>query len=196
MLPFVAAFLAAQGCHFAQLLVILLFSLLRITSTIPSRDYPAVKSNDSKDASASPPEPFRLSAKWDIYIPFTITAIPASFFVLMGLVINNDLRKPPGIHDIWVPVTIVVLQTLGGIAMAVVILMRYEIGFQQLSIRTNGSPAIWRKAFLFCSIASILLFDILTNLVVAFPDAGLMLFPAALAFIGYIFCLRVAFSHL
>lgn len=156
----------------------------------------AVKSNDSQDASASPPEPFRLSAKWDIYIPFTITAIPASFYVLMGLVINNALLKPRGIHDIWVQVMIVVLQTLGGIAMAVVILMRYEIGFQQLSMRTNGSPAIWRKAFLFCSIALILLFDILTNLVVAFPDAGLMLFPAALAFIGYIFCLRVAFSRL
>lgn len=89
-----------------------------------------MKSKDSNDVSASPPEPFRLSAKWDIYIPFTITAIPASFFVLMGLLNNNALLKPPGKHDIWVPVMLVVLQTLGGIAMAVVILMRYEIGFQ------------------------------------------------------------------
>jgi hypothetical protein len=170
--------------------------MLRKTSTIPSRNYSAVKSKDSKDASASPPEPFRLSAKWDIYIPFTITAIPASFFVLIGLLNNNALVKPPGKIDSWVLVMIVVLQTLGFIAMAVVILMRYEIGFQQLSIRTNGSPAIWRKAFLFCSIALILLFDILTNLVVAWPDASLMLIPAALAFIGYIFCLQVAFSRL
>jgi hypothetical protein len=170
--------------------------MLRKTSTIPSRNYSAVKSKDAKDASASPPEPFRLSAKWDIYIPFTITAIPASFFVLMGLMINNALVKPAGKLDSWVLVMIVVLQTLGIIAMAVVILMRYEIGFQQLSIRTNGSPAIWRKLFLLCSIALILLFDILTNIAVAFPDAGLMLIPAALAFIGYILCLRVAFLRL
>ncbi|MFM2012818.1 MAG: hypothetical protein RLZZ396_1602, partial [Planctomycetota bacterium] len=27
--------------------------------------------------------------------------------------------------------------------MSVVVLMRYEIGFQQLSIRTNGRPAIF-----------------------------------------------------
>jgi len=178
------------------LLVILLVCMLRKTSTIPSRNYSAVKSKDAKDASASPPEPFRLSAKWDIYIPFTITAIPASFFVLMGLMINNALVKPAGKLDSWVLVMIVVLQTLGIIAMAVVILMRYEIGFQQLSIRTNGSPAIWRKLFLLCSIALILLFDILTNIAVAFPDAGLMLIPAALAFIGYILCLRVAFLRL
>jgi hypothetical protein len=170
--------------------------MLRKTSTIPSRNYSAVKSKDAKDASASPPEPFRLSAKWDIYIPFTIAAIPASFFVLMGLMINNALVKPAGKLDSWVLVMIVVLQTLGIIAMAVVILMRYEIGFQQLSIRTNGSPAIWRKLFLLCSIALILLFDILTNIAVAFPDAGLMLIPAALAFIGYILCLRVAFLRL
>ena len=39
--------------------------------------------------------------------------------------------------------TSVVLQTLSIIAMSVVILMRYEIGFQQLSIRTNGRPAIF-----------------------------------------------------
>jgi len=35
------------------------------------------------------------------------------------------------------------LQTLSIIEMSVVILMRYEIGFQQLSIRTNGRPAIF-----------------------------------------------------
>lgn len=72
-----------------------------------------------------------------------------------------------------------VRQTLGIIAMAVVILMRYEIRFQQLSIRTDGSPVIWRKLFLLCSIELILLFDILTYLATAFPDAGLMLIPAA-----------------
>ena len=39
--------------------------------------------------------------------------------------------------------TTVVLQTHSIIAMSVVVLMRYEIGFQQLSIRTNGRPAIF-----------------------------------------------------
>jgi hypothetical protein len=155
-----------------------------------------MRSTDPPDTSANPPEPFRLSAKWDMYIPFTITAIPACLFALLGLVFKCALNGPAGQPSIWFVNMIVVIQTLGIIAMAFVILMRYEIGFQELFTRTNGRPAIWRKLFLLCSIALVLLFDILTNLAVAIPDADLVLVPAALAFIGYIVCVHVAFLQL
>lgn len=155
-----------------------------------------MRSTAPPDTLANPPEPFCLSVKWDIYIPFTITAIPASLFALLGLVFKCAVNGPAGQTSTWLVKMIVVLQTLGIIAMAFVTLMRYEIGFQELFTRTNGRPAIWRKLFLLCSIALVLLFDILTNLAVAIPDADLMLVPAALAFIGYLICVHVAFLQL
>ena len=147
------------------------------------------------DASADAPEPFRLSAKWDIYIPFSIAAIPAGLFTLLGFV-TKGLDKPGAEPATWVIVVMLVIQTLGIIAMAFVILMRFEIGFQQLLFRANGSPAIWRRLILFCSIVFVLLFDILTNVAAAFAGAGPLLVLAVPAFIGYIFCVRVAFARL
>lgn len=141
-------------------------------------------------------EPFFRSAKWNIYIPLTIATIPACFYVSAGLILDWLLNKPMEQGDAWVHDIIVLLQLAGMFAMAYVILMRYEIGFKELFERTDGRPAVWRKAFLLCSIACILLFDILTNLAAAFPDAGLILVPAPFAFIGYLLCVRIAFSEL
>lgn len=147
------------------------------------------------DASAHPPEPFRLSPTWDFCIPFSVAAIPAGLFTLLGFV-TKGLDKPGAEPATWVSIVMLILQTLGIIAMAFVILMRYELGFQQLSLRTNGSPAIWRKLILFLSIVFVLLFDILTNVAAAFAGAGPILVVAAPIFIGYIFCVRIAFAGL
>jgi len=149
----------------------------------------------SLDALANPSEPFRLSPAWDIYIPFSIAAIPASLFTLLGFV-TKGLDKPGAQTATWVIVMMLVLQTLGIIAMAFVILIRFERGFQQLSLRTNGSPAIWRKLILLSSIVFVLLFDVLTNVAAAFAGAGPLLVFAAPAFIGYVCCVRVAFARL
>jgi hypothetical protein len=91
---------------------------------------------------------------------------------------------------------LVLLQLVGMMAMAFVILIRYEMGFMDLFERIGGRLAIWRKVFLFRSIIFILLFDILTNFAVAFLGAGLALVPPPFALIGYLLCVRIAFSRL
>lgn len=144
---------------------------------------------------SNPPAPFRLSKLWDIYIPLTIAAVPAGIFRLLGLV-TKELDKPGAQASTWVIVTLIILETLGIIAMAVVILMRFEFGLQQLSFRTNGHPPVWRKLVLVVSVMCILLFDILTNVAAAFSGAGPLLVVAVPAFVGYLVCIRVAFAGL
>ena len=116
-------------------------------------------------------------------------------FTLLGLV-TNGLDKPGAKAATWLIVTMIVLQTLGIIAMAFVILLRFEIGRQQLSLRTNDNPPVWRKLILFLSIVFILLFDILTNVAAAFAGAGPLLVLAVPAFVAYLLCIRVAFARL
>jgi hypothetical protein len=165
----------------------------------PNPDREAISLSDrrvtSSDASAYPLEPFRLSPTWDFCIPFSIAAIPAGLFMLLGFV-TKGLGKPGAEPATWMIIVMMILQTLGIIAMAFVILMRFELGFQQLSLRTNGRPAMSRKLILFFSIVFVLLFDILTNVATAFAGAGPLLVLAAPVFIGYIFCVRIAFAGL
>ena len=141
------------------------------------------------------PEAFRLSRLWDIYIPFTIAAVPAGIFRLLGLV-TQGLDTPDAQLSTWVSVTMIVLEILGIIAMAFVILMRLEFGLQQLSIHTNGHPPVWRKLVLMMSIVCILLFDILTNVAAAVAGAGFLLVGAIPMFVAYVLCIRVAFVRL
>lgn len=147
------------------------------------------------EASVRPPEPFRLSPMWDFCVPFSVAAIPAGLFTLLGFV-TKGLDKPGAELTTLVLIAIFILQTLGIVAMAFVILMRLELGFRQLSLRTNGNPAIWRKNILFLSIIFILLFDVLTNVAAGFAGAGPILFLAGPLFIGYILCVRIAFAGL
>ncbi len=147
----------------------------------------------SQNTSTKPKGKFRLSPTWDICIPFSIAAIPTGLFAFLGF-LTKGLDRPGAQPAIWVMVMLIVVEVLGIIAMALVILTRYEIGFQQLSQRTNGNPAIWRKLTLICSIALVLLFDILTNVAAAFAGAGPLLAFAAPAFIGYVICLKIAFA--
>ena len=144
---------------------------------------------------SKPPAAFRISKFWDIYIPITIATIPAGIFVLLGLV-TEGLDKPGAQLSTWVVVTMIVLQTLGIIAMAFVILMRFDFGLQQLSLRTNGHSPVWRKLVLILSMVCILLFDILTNVAAGIAGAGPLLVLAIPAFFAYLLCIRVAFAGL
>jgi len=141
------------------------------------------------------PNAFRLSKLWDIYIPITIATVPAAIFKLLGL-ITRGLDNPGAQPSTLLIVAMIAVQTLGIIAMAFVILIRFEFGLQQLSILTNGHPPIWRKLVLLTSIVCILLFDLLTNVAAAFAGAGPLLVGAFPAFVAYLLCIRIAFAKL
>ena len=141
------------------------------------------------------PAAFRISRLWDIYIPFTVAVVPAGIFSLIGL-ITHGLDKPGAKIPTWVIIAMLVLQTLGIIAMAIVILVRFEFGLRQLQICTNGHPPVWRKLALILSIFCILLFDVLTNVAAAFAGAAPLLLGAIPAFFAYIVCIRVTFVRL
>ena len=140
-------------------------------------------------------ETFAHSTFWDIFIPMVIVAVPSGAFKLLGLVANG-LNQPGAIAPIPVIVAMVALQTLGIVAMAFVILTRFEGAFRQLSFLTNGQPPVWRRFALLLSMACLLLSDVLTNVSAAFAGAGFLLVVAAPAFITYIVCKRVAFACL
>ena len=146
-------------------------------------------------SSLDQPDAFRVSKYWDIYIPIAIAAVPAALFALLGL-LTKGLDKPAANVEVWVVIPMIVLQTLGIIAMAIVILIRVDVGRKQLLIRTGGSPAVWRKVALALSILFILLFDVVTNVAAAFAGAGPLLVIAVPAFAAYLLCLRVAFVRL
>jgi hypothetical protein len=90
----------------------------------------------------------------------------------------------------------ITLQTLGIVAMAFVILMRFELAFRQLSLLTNGHAPVWRKLALILSIVCLLLFDILTNVSAAFTGAEPLLVTAVPTFFAEFLCKRVAFARL
>ena len=151
--------------------------------------------NDDEMRQFGQGKPFRVSPLWDLCVPFVIAAIPAGLFVLLGF-IASGLDRPGAKLSFLVIVLMGVLQSLGIIAMAVVILMRYRFGLRELAMRTSGNLPIWRRLMLLCSLAFVLLFDAFTNVAAAFEGAGFLLLPAAPAFIGYIICVRIAFARL
>lgn len=147
------------------------------------------------DTLAETSQRFRLSPVWDLYVPIAIGVTPAGLFTLLGFV-THGLDNPEAEVATWVIVVMLVLQTIGIVTMAVVILMRLEFGFNELSKRCDGSPAVWRRITLFSSIVFILLFDIFTNVAASFGGAGFLFWLAVPAFIGYVFCVRITFARL
>lgn len=143
----------------------------------------------------SNPEIFAHSTLWDIYIPMVIVAVPSGAFKLLRWVAGG-LDQPGAIVPIPVAVAMAVLETIGIVAMAIVILTRFEDAFKKLSFLTNGQPPAWRRLALLLSIVCLLLSDILTNMSAAFAGAGFFLVVAVPAFIIYIVCKRVAFACL
>jgi hypothetical protein len=147
------------------------------------------------ESPSSLPRDFQDSMLGEIYIPITVAAVPAALFALLGLItegLDNPRVEPPTL----VIVAMIVVQTLGIIAMAFVILMRLEFAFGKLLIYANGHPHAWRKATLTLSIFCLLMFDILTNVSAAFAGAEFLLVASVPVFLAYLVCNRVAFAGL
>jgi hypothetical protein len=143
----------------------------------------------------SSPETFARSTLWDIVVPMFIVAVPSSSFLLLRFV-TDGLDRPGAIAPLPVIVTMVSLEAIGIVAMAFVILTKFEGAFRRLSFLTNGQPQVWRRLALLLSIACLLLCDVLTNVSAAFAGAGFLLVVAVPAFVTYIVCKRVAFTCL
>ncbi len=131
----------------------------------------------------------------EIDIPLVTAAVPAFLFRLQGVLVAG-WGKPGLKLPLSVTVPLIVLEVLGIVAMAVVALWRLELGSRKLIQLAAGKPQFWRKCFLVLSISCLVLFDVVTNTVAAFGGAGSLLPLAALAFISYVICNRVAIRGL
>ncbi len=129
------------------------------------------------------------------FLPIVVALVPSGLFALLGF-ITQGLDKPGLVPPVWVIVTMIAVQTLGMISMAIVILIRYDLGFKRLMDYTDGQPRAWRKSTLTLSIACLLIFDILANVAGAFAGAGFLLLVAVPVFFAYLVCDRIAFAGL
>jgi len=148
------------------------------------------------DSFPTTPEPLRFSAIWDVCVPVSIAAVPSIAFTLLRLV-TKGLDKP-GDVDIpaWVMIAMIVLQLVGMLSMAIVILVRSDFRMKQLSAFTNDNPAVWRKRLLTASMFFLLLFDVIFNVAAGIRGAGPLVILAIPMFIAYVICIRVAFAKL
>jgi hypothetical protein len=147
------------------------------------------------DLQSSASAAYRHSSFWDISVPIAAAAVPAGSFALLGL-FTSGFDKPGAEPPLYLIVVWIGLEVIGMIAMAVVILSRCEFVFKLLSSYTSGNPSAWRKQLLILSISCLLLFDVLTNVSVAFSGAGFLLVCAIPTFLTYYVCYRVAFVGL
>jgi hypothetical protein len=131
----------------------------------------------------------------EIYLPFTVAALPAGLFMLLGFVAKG-LDKPAAEPSLLVIVTMLLVQTLGMTAMAFVFLIRLDLGLRSLMYRAKGHPSIWRTLTLKLSFAFLLIFDILTNVAAAFAGAGFLFIAAIPIFLAYLAFNRLAFATL
>jgi hypothetical protein len=131
----------------------------------------------------------------EIYVPITVAAVPAGLFALLGF-ITRGLDKPGAEPPSSVIVAMITVQTLGTIAMALVFLMRLDLGRRNLMIYTDGHPQVWRKLTLMFSFACLLMFDVATNLSAGIAGAGFLLVASVPVFFVYLVCNRLAFAGL
>lgn len=129
----------------------------------------------------------------EISTPLLTAAIPAGLFRLLGL-ITSGFDQPGMKMPTWIVSSMLAIQNLGMISMAIVILVRFDHGSRKLMFLTLGRPQAWQRYTLFLSIASLLLFELFTSLSTAFAGAEFFLVLAAPAFIAYMAFNRVAFS--
>lgn len=133
-----------------------------------------------------------LSLKWDVALPLGIALVPMCCFALMGFLFRV-LINPQAPLPSWFAGVVVVLNTTGIVAMAIVALMRCERGVHDLNVLFPNGPPAWRKSCLLLSVICATIFEVLTNLATAFAGAGVF-FRAAAVFYGlYLLLVRLAF---
>ena len=132
---------------------------------------------------------------WDIYLPLGISAIPAGCFKLLRLAADGLDRPGAGIAT-WQIVVMLVLQTTGIIAMAVVMLIRLEIGMMQLLALCGENPIFWRRLSMLLSMGFLTLFDIFLNVGFGFAGAFPLTAVAAFCYLMYVLGIRLSFCGL
>ena len=135
-----------------------------------------------------------LAHSGEIYIPLIAAAITSVLFTLLGFFLRAWEQagvEPP----VWQIVLISVLNLLGFISMAFVILMKYDLGKLALILHSNGQPKLWRRCSLALSIGCLILFDIFSMIAAVFA-AWPVFIVAAPVFVGYIVFNRIAFAGL
>ncbi|MFO0939685.1 MAG: hypothetical protein U0930_02845 [Pirellulales bacterium] len=134
------------------------------------------------------------SRNGEIYIPLAVAAIPLGIFCLLGLIIKNLIAQgaAPPRHFI---IGMVIVQTFGIIATAIVFLMRYDAVTTELRMRTNGTPPLLRKLCLLTSLGCLLVFDVATNVAAVFGTTYLFVGSIPI-FILYVLFNRLAFAGL
>jgi len=138
---------------------------------------------------------FGFSRFWDIYVPLGVSSIPAGCFKLMRVAANGVDQPGAGITT-WQIVLIIVLQTIGIVGMAVVVLVRMEMGVTQLRVLSGENPTRWRRLSLLLSMGFLALFDIFLNVGSAFVGASPFIAVAVLWYLLYILGIRLTFSGL
>lgn len=136
-----------------------------------------------------------ISCVGDICVPFAVAAAPALAFTLLG-VVTRGMDKAGVKPATWQIAAIMVLEVVGIVAMAFVILTRFESSFRQLSLMTMGRPAARRRFCLFLAIMFLLFFDILLNVGAAFVGGQGMAVIACPMFVAYLVCRWAAFAGL
>ena len=131
----------------------------------------------------------------DIGLPIAVAAMPALAFTMLG-VVAGGLDKPGAKAATWQIAAIMVLEVVGIVAMAFVILTRFESSFRQLSLMTRGRPAARRRFCLFLAIMFLLFFDLLLNVGAAFAGGLGMTVAACPMFVAYLVCRWAAFAGL
>ena len=162
------------------------------------RDQSAERPRCDRDLSAdidvpSQPDASCYSVAWDIVIPLSLAALPFAAFRLLGLV-THGLDKPEATPPLAVIAAMIVLQTIGIVAMAVLVFWRLGTAFSQLNARSNHKPAAWRRLAVILSVVCLLLTDILANVAAAFAGGGFLLMAAVPTFLASLACKGIAFS--
>lgn len=138
---------------------------------------------------------FRFSLVGDVAIPLGVAIVPTSLFLLLGILLQ-DMNRPGAQMPRWAIVVVVVLQTAGIIAMAVVVLMRREAISTRLTLMSQGPVKRWRISSMLIAIGCLTLFDILLNVSGAFQGARFLAWIAPPMFLIYLVVIKITFIGL
>ena len=132
---------------------------------------------------------------WDIYLPIGISSIPPGCFKLIRVAADWLDQPGAGIAP-WLMAAVLALQTAGIIGMAVVILLRIEIGMKQLRVACGETPILWRRLGMLMSMVLLAMFDIFLNVGVAFADAFPLIAVSGAFYLLYLLGIRLTFCCL
>jgi hypothetical protein len=138
------------------------------------------------------PELLRISWLWDTFLPFTMATVPVAILQIIG-VLSFAFFEPGTPSPVWLIALLGTLKVIWMIALAVVILIRFEFCCKQLNHLTGCVPPVWREGALGASLLFLLLFDILANIGFGIPGGLPVVAFAIPMFIMYLCLIRVAF---